>query len=460
MLYLYNTAKKAQEAISPGADSIIRFYACGPTVYQRASIGNLRAYVMEDILRRTLENIEGFHVKHVVNITDVGHLTDDADSGEDKLEKESKKIGESAWDISKKYAEYFLNDLQKMNILLPTAMPKATEHIHDQIELISILEEKGVTYKTSDGIYFDTSKVPQYGKLSGQKLEEKKEGARVSVNQEKRNASDFALWKFSNSEQKRQMEWESPWGIGFPGWHIECSAMSRKELGQPIDIHAGGVDHIPVHHENEIAQSETAFGIPYVHVWMHVEFLTVDNQKMSKSLGNTYSLDDLQEKGISPMGLRLFFLGAHYRSKQNFTWDAVKGAQNAYEKMCRIVRSWELEGAETKNEETGFKEALENDLNTPEALAILWRVLDSDLENAEKVSRLRYIDAAFGLGLAQLIGKKEIAPDEIIAIADERKKAREEKDWALSDELRESIDEKGWVVLDTPDGYRLEKKEL
>jgi len=457
MLKLWNTASKKLEEIKPITPGKIGLYACGPTVYQRAHIGNLRAYVMEDLLRRTLESLEGFTVKHIVNITDVGHLTDDADEGEDKLEKAARDAGRDAWVVSKEYADLFTEDIRALNILLPTRMPKATDHIEEQIELVKALEDKGVTYRTSDGIYFDTSKYPSYGRFGGQKLEEKKEGARVSANPEKRNAADFALWKFSPEGQTRQMEWVSPWGKGFPGWHVECSAMSRMELGQPFDIHAGGVDHIPVHHENEIAQSETAYGVPYVNHWMHVEFLTVDGKKMSKSLGNTYTIDQLREKVIDPLALRYFFLGAQYRSKQNFTWEALEGAQHALDKLRRTVRTWKKPNGGLSEFETHFRNAIEDDLNTPEALAVLWKLVDSEYPSSGKATSLLFMDKILGLGLDVCVSKPLMVPVDIKKLADTRWDARKSGDWDTSDRMREELEGKGWTVLDGKDGYTLEK---
>lgn len=434
-------------------------YCCGPTVYQRAHIGNLRAYLMEDLLRRTLESIEGYEVKHVMNITDVGHLVSDSDEGDDKMEKSAREQGKDAWEIAKEYEALFLDDVKVLNILKPSVTPRATECIQDQVDLIELLEQKGVTYKTSDGIYFDTSKMPDYGKLSGQRLEDKQEGARVETNQEKQNPSDFALWKFSPMDDKRQMEWVSPWGVGFPGWHIECSAMSHKELGQPFDIHCGGVDHIPVHHENEIAQSEMAYGAPYVNHWMHVEFLMVDNQKMSKSLGNVYNLDQVKEKGIDISALRLFFLGAQYRTKQNFTWEAVQGVQNAYEKLTRAIRSWDEAGTQGIGElEVEFRDAIEDDLNTPKALAVLWKLVDSNHDTASKRSSLQFMDRILGLGIADLKPEVIDVPNDIKLLADQRLIAKQEKNWSESDRLRDEILLKGWIVLDTKDGYRLDLK--
>jgi cysteinyl-tRNA synthetase len=453
MLQLWNTAQKTLVPIEPIHPGTIGMYACGPTVYQRAHIGNLRAYLFEDILHRTLA-AEGLHVRHVVNITDVGHLTDDADAGQDKLEKASRASGTSAWDIAKSYTDQFVQDLDALNILRPDAMPKATDHIADQIALIQELERKGFTYTTRDGVYFDTSRFPTYGALSGQPLEEKEEGARVAANPEKRHPTDFALWKFSPADDKRQMEWESPWGVGFPGWHIECSAMARKELGQPFDIHAGGVDHIPVHHENEIAQSEAAFGTPLARVWFHVEFLLVDGQKMSKSLGNTFTLSDLETRGFSPLDLRYFFLGAHYRQKQNFTWEALQAARNARVKLERIARDLPANGSGSVEHEAEFFAAINDDLNTPRALSVVWKTIDADIPADHKSATLRAIDAVLGLGLEQRIGTPLVIPEDISALLREREDARAAKDWSASDRIRDTILSRGWTVEDTKEGQR------
>jgi cysteinyl-tRNA synthetase len=462
MLSLYNTLTRRIDPIAPLKDRRIGFYACGPTVYQRAHIGNLRAYIFEDVLRRTLESIEGFDVKHVMNITDVGHLVGDEDSGEDKVEQSAREQGKDAWEISREYTEQFFADLGALNILKPTVSPKATDHIEEQISLIKILEDKGFAYKTSDGLYFDTSKLPSYGSFGGQKLEEKEEGARIEVNREKRNPSDFALWKFSpQNGPKRQMKWGSPWGVGFPGWHIECSAMSRKELGQPFDIHAGGVDHIPVHHENEIAQSEAAFGVPLARAWMHVEFLMVDGRKMSKSLGNTYLIDDVIEHGIPPLAYRLFILGAHYRTKQNFTWEAASGAKNAYDRLVRAARTWDAPGSEgAAAVEERFRNAMLDDLNTPEALASVWALVDGDDEGSAKSASLLFMDKVLGLGLGEIIAKPIEIPGEIKSIAERRWEARKNGDWDEADRLREDLSGKGWRMLDGKESYSLEREDI
>ncbi len=454
MLKIWNTADRKIEEFKSLIAGHVKMYACGPTVYQRSHIGNLRSYTMEDIFRRVLEN-EGNAVEHVVNITDVGHLTDDADSGEDKLEKASAESHESAKDIAERYTKLFFKDVSAMNILSPTLTPKATEHIAEQISLIKALEEKGFTYTTSDGIYFDTSKFPDYGKFSGQALEEKEEGARVATNPEKKNPTDFALWKFSSKDVKRQMEWESPWGVGFPGWHIECSAMAEKYLGQPFDIHAGGIDHIPVHHENEIAQSVAAFGKPLANYWFHVEFLNVDGRKMSKSLANFYTLDDLKEKGFDPIALRYFFLGANYRQKQNFTWNALQAAKNALEKLILIVRGWDKPSVGCADLEAEFQAAMNDDLNTSQALAILWKIVNSDYPTSAKAETLMTMDKILGLGLDKYISVPVEIPDDIKALIAEREIARKEKNWSESDRLRDKISERGWTVEDTEEGQKV-----
>jgi len=461
MQLLWNTASRSLARVDPIAPGKTGMYACGPTVYQRAHIGNLRSYVLEDVLRRALETIEGLNVRHVMNITDVGHLVGDEDSGEDKIERSAKEQGKDAWAISREYTDLFFKDLDALSVLRPTVTPKATEHIEAQIDLVRILEQKGYTYRTSDGIYFDTSKFPSYGSLSGQRLEEKEAGARVAVNEEKRNASDFALWKFSpnaGTGEKRQMEWESPWGVGFPGWHVECSAMSRKELGQPFDIHVGGVDHIAVHHENEIAQSVAAYGVPLANTWVHFEFLMVDGRKMSKSLGNTYTLDDLAAKGIDPIVFRYFVLGAHYRSKQNFHWEAINGAKQAYEKLVRTIRAWDKPGdVGVAALEERFRDAILNDLNTPEALAIVWELVNGDFTTQEKSVSLQFFDKILGLKLSGYISQQLSIPEDIRKIADARWEARSKEDWTEADRLRKDLADRGWKMLDGKEGYSLEQ---
>jgi cysteinyl-tRNA synthetase len=442
-------------------------YACGPTVYNPATIGNLRMYVFEDVLRRTLDLLE-YKVRHVMNITDVGHLVGDGDMGEDKVEMAAAKEGKSAWDIAKMYEDRFVNDLERLNVIVPSGKdrPHATDYIKEQINLVKKLEKKGFTYRTSDGIYFDTSKFEEYGKLSGQKLEEKEAGARVEVNEEKYHPADFALWKLSpptpsNSPsgrgRKRQMEWESPWGVGFPGWHVECSAMSEKLLGQPFDIHCGGVDHITVHHENEIAQSEAAFDKPLANYWLHGEFLLVDGKRMGKSEGNAYTLDDLIQKEFDPLAFRYYCLGTHYRSKLNFTWEGLEGAQNALRNLRSEARRLSI--GKGKEIPSAFVEALEDDLNTPKALAAVWDMLKSGSTVDEKGAMLAVMDMVLGLGLSQYIGQSFVPPEEIIALADEREVYRKSKDWQKADEIRDELQKRGWMIEDIKGGFKVTRKD-
>lgn len=449
-LKLFNTLSRKIEEFQPIHPPKIGFYACGPTVYDRAHIGNLRSYIFEDVLRRTLIH-DGHKVRFVMNITDVGHLTSDADEGEDKLEKGAKREHISVWEVAEKYTKLFKQDLQTLNIEEPDEWLKATDNIKEQIELIKKLETKGFTYKTSDGIYYDTSKFPKYGELARLNLKGQKEGARVEVNNEKRNSTDFALWKFSPKDQKRQMEWESPWGIGFPGWHIECSAMSMKALGESFDIHTGGVDHIPVHHTNEIAQSQGATGKPFVKYWLHGEFLQIDGGKMAKSAGNFYTLDILKEKGFSPMAYRYLVLGAHYRTKLNFTFEALKASQNAYEELVNQVANMadkpKIGCGEIENK---FFEAIDNDLNTAQALAVMWEMLKSQNPDSAKKASLFKMDEILGLGLKEIKSIK--IPKIIQKLVEARETARKNKNFKLSDELRSQIFDKGFQVDDTESG--------
>ncbi len=468
MLKLFNTLTRTLEEFKPLNDSKVGMYTCGPTVYWDAHIGNFRSFVLEDVLRRVLE-LKGFEVKRVMNITDVGHLTSDADEGEDKMLVAAKREGKTAWDIAQTYLDKFVSDTTKLNIVLPPKplLCRATDHIAEQIDLVKILLDKDFAYQTSDGIYFDTSKFPNYGKLSGQKLAEKEEGARIDINPEKRNKTDFALWKFSNPvgarravpQPKRLMEWESPWGTGFPGWHVECSAMAHKYLGQPFDIHCGGVDHIAVHHENEIAQSEAAFGVKLADYWWHNEFLTVDGQKMSKSLGNFFTLADLADKGFEPLALRYFYLGAHYRQLQNFTLDALGAAQNALRKLHNLARDLVKTGTTLAEFESEFLSAVNDDLNMPKALAVVWKLMDSDATAGDKGATLLWMDQVLGLSLDKYVAHPVEIPDEIKVLAAERQEARDAKDWDQSDKLRLEIEKHGWTVEDGKAGQKLLHKD-
>ncbi|MBI4592518.1 cysteine--tRNA ligase [Candidatus Uhrbacteria bacterium] len=452
MIRLYNTLTRQKEEFRPLHEGKVGMYSCGPTVYWFAHIGNMRSFLFADVLRRTLE-LHGYEVKQVMNITDVGHLTGDTDDGEDKMTVAMKRERKTAWEIAEFYTAAFKRDLEQLNIKPANIYPKATDHIAEQIEEIETLEKNGFTYQTSDGVYFDTSKLTDYGRLSRQKPQEKLAGARVDMG-EKRNATDFALWKFSAEGSDRDMEWDSPWGKGFPGWHIECSAMSLKYLDVPFDIHTGGVDHIAVHHENEIAQTMGAEGVLEANTWMHNEFLTVDNGKMSKSLGNLFTVDDLVAKGYDPMAYRYFVLGGHYRSKLNFTFEALDAAQNALFRLRATIRSWEkptrIGCADIENE---FLEAINDDLGTPHALAVLWTLVDIDLPTEAKAKTLLWMDRVLGLRLEQTLGRLEEVPPEVRALVEEREEARKQKDWSRADELRDMIKQRGYVVEDTDAGF-------
>ncbi len=452
MLRLYNTLSRTLEEFQPLYPPKVGFYACGPTVYDRAHIGNHRANIFDDVLHRALVH-EGFKVKFVMNITDVGHLVSDADEGEDKLEKGAKREKLSVWDVAEKYTQLFKQDLAALNVVEPDVWLKATDHIPEQVALIQRLEAKGFTYTTSDGVYYDTSKFPNYGKLARLNVEGQKEGARVEANTEKRNPSDFAVWKFSPKGEKRQMEWESPWGIGFPGWHVECSAMSMKALGETFDVHTGGVDHIPVHHTNEIAQSEGATGKQFVKYWAHNEFLLVDGGKMAKSLGNAYTLDDLRAKGFSPLAFRYYCLGTHYRSKLNFTWEGLQASQTALDDLLeRVAAMTEPAKIGCAEYEQKFFEAIDNDLNTPQALAVMWGLLKSDYPDHAKRMSLLKMDEILGLGLAEAKVTMAEVPPHVQALVDQREAARKAKDWQKSDSLRQQIESAGFSVKDTAQG--------
>lgn len=455
---LYNTLTRSLEDLRPMTPGQVGIYACGPTVYTFVHIGNLRAYIFVDVLRRMLE-VRGYTVKLVMNITDVGHLTSDEDEGDDKMLVGMRREGKSAYDIASFYTETFLFDAEALNILAADVYPKATDHIAEQIALVEALEKKGFTYQTQDGVYFDTSKLASYGRLSGQKASEKQAGARVDMG-EKRNATDFALWKFAPQEAVREMIWPSPWGEGFPGWHLECSAMSAKYLGVPFDIHTGGIDHVAVHHENELAQTEGATGKLEANIWMHNEFLTVDGGKMSKSLGNAYTLTDLRGRGFDPLAFRYACLQVHYRSKMNFTWEALEAAQNALKKLRHIVRSWDRPNETTYDKEASgailaatFFLAMEHDLDTPKALATLWKLVDDTNEpSSEKARALLKMDEVLGLGLADYVGRPLIIPEAVQALVQSREQTRTEKDWKRSDALREEIFALGFVVEDSAEG--------
>jgi cysteinyl-tRNA synthetase len=450
-LKLYNTLTKKKEEFVPIKKNEVGVYGCGPTVYWTQHIGNLFRYVFEDYLVRVLKYDE-YKIKHVVNVTDVGHLTSDADEGEDKMESAAKKEGRSAEEIANQYLEEFKNDLKEMNIIEPDVWPKATEHIKDQIDLIKTLEKKGFTYKTSDGIYFDTSKLKDYGKLGNTNTEKIVAGKRVSVG-EKKNKTDFALWKFSDRPGIRQQEWKSPWGLGFPGWHIECSAMSSKYLGKHFDIHTGGEDHIQIHHANEIAQSEAAFGKkPWVNYWLHSRWLLFKGEKMSKSKGGLYLLSDLKEKGFSPLDYRYMCLTSHYRKQLNFSIELLEKSQTAYKRLKNKIQEIKNDKKTNKKYLEEFENAINDDLNIPQALQVLWKLVRD--EKAEgKIKTIERMDEVFGLDLLKTQISK--TPKEVQELIDERNEARKNKDWKKSDKLRDKISKLGYEVADTSEGTKI-----
>lgn len=457
MLKIYNTISRKIEDFSPLNPPYVGMYACGPTVYDYTHIGHLRKYVGDDILRRVLE-VEGYEVKHVMNITDVGHLVSDEDSGEDKMEKGAREQGRTVWEVAKFFEDYFWKSVETVNIKRPNIVPKATEHVNEQIKLIEKLTKNVFTYQTDQAIYFDISKFADYTKLSGQKLDEKEVGARVDVvvDKQKKNPQDFALWFFTVGHfQDHSMRWPSPWGEGFPGWHIECSAMSMAYLGDTLDIHTGGIDHIPVHHTNEIAQSEGATGKQFVRFWVHHNFLIVDSEKMSKSKKNFYRIDEIIEKAFDPIALRYLFLTAHYRDKLNFTWESLTGAQNALNNLREIIRDWDEPEIGCAEFEQKFMEALDNDLNTPQALAVLWELVKSDYPSSAKAKSILEMDKVLGLKLDEYLGKKVEVPEEVQKLVNQREEARKSGDFKKSDELRKEIKKLGFEIEDTTSGSRI-----
>ncbi len=468
---LYNTLTRSVEEFLPLVPQKVGMYACGITVYDYAHIGHMRKYTMDDVLVRVLRHA-GYEVTHVQNITDVGHLVSDNDEGEDKMEKGAKKYGKTVWEVAKEFEEFFFRSTDTMGIMRPDISCRATDHIQEQITLVKRLEEKGYTYRIDDGVYFDTSKFPTYGEMAKLDPEGIKAGARVEMVAGKKNPTDFALWKFSPPTDHRQMEWESPWGKGFPGWHIECSAMAMKYLGEQFDIHTGGIDHIPIHHTNEIAQAEAATGKhPFVNFWVHHNFLRVDNEKMSKSLGNFYTLDDVIAKGYSPQALKLLFLGAHYRGQLNFTWETMAASQVAYDRMIGIIcqtkdeveRNVLSDEKLTKIQEyrTRFFDQLENDLHTPEALSVLWEVLKSNIPGRDKYDLIVEFDSVLGLGIVQscatLQKQSTEIPSGVMMLVEQRQQARDSKDFATADMLRDELQKLGWTVEDSAQGQKVKK---
>ena len=453
-LHLYDTYRREIRAFAPLEEGAVRMYACGPTVYDYAHIGNLRTYLFEDVLRRALEFC-GYQVRHVINITDVGHLVSDADEGEDKMERGARREGESAAKIAGRYTRAFKEDFRALNMLEPHVWCRATEHIAEQIADIAEIEKRGYAYITSDGVYFDTSKQESYGYLARLNRAGIAPGARVALG-EKRNATDFALWKFSPPGEQRQMEWESPWGTGFPGWHIECSAMAVKYLGKKFDIHCGGKDHIPVHHANEIAQSEARHGTTLANFWMHGYFLETAAAKMSKSDGAFLRLQSLIDRGYTPADFRYLCLSAHYRSDLKFTWESLDAAAAALGRLREFGHEWGEAAAEVNAEAVdAFSEAIFADLNTPRALAAVWELSKRDLPNAVKKAALLHFDRVLGLGLGEWQPDAVEAPAEVAELARRREAARAARDWEEADRLREAIRAHGFELEDTPAGAKL-----
>ena len=449
---IYNTLTRRKEEFKPLKDKEIKIYSCGPTVYDYAHIGNLRAFLFADLLKRALL-ATGDRITHIMNITDVGHLTGDRDMGEDKVEQASARQKKTAWELASFYTDAFLADIKELNILTPDRLPKATAHIKEMIALIEALEKKGYTYRTHDGVYFDTSKLADYGKLAQLSKQDLKAGARVDLG-EKKNPHDFALWKFSGQE-KRQMEWDAFEHKGFPGWHIECSAMAMKYLGEQFDIHCGGIDHVSIHHTNEIAQSESATGkIPWVNFWMHGEFLLVDEGRMAKSEGNFITLQTLKTKNFNPLVYRYFLLQAHYRKQLSFSWEALEGAENGLKKLKQQIRQIEPNAISDEHVKVEFLDAVNDDLNMPEALAVLWTALK---EKRISLKTVIQFDKILGLDLHDIAEEKITVPPEVQELLDERTEARENKDWQASDRLRDKIKEFGFEIEDTVDGQQITK---
>ena len=458
----YNTLTQEKENFEPITKGETGLYACGPTVYNFAHIGNLRTYIFNDILRRVLK-FNGFKLNHVMNITDVGHLTSDADEGEDKMREGAKRENKSVWEIAKFYEDSFFSDILSLNIQKPEIVCRATDHINDMINMEKKIEENGYAYSAGGNLYMDTSKVEDYGKLARLKIKDLQHGARAEIDINKKNPSDFVLWFTKSKFGDQDMKWESPWGTGYPGWHIECCAMSSKYLGEQFDIHTGGIDHIPVHHTNEIAQAEAAFGKkPWVKYWLHGEFLVMDKGKMSKSSGKFLTLQNLVDKGYDPIAYRFLCLGANYRKQLMFSWEAMEGASQGYRSLKNRISELKKNEISYDGENRKdyylkkFKEFVNDDMNIPQALALLNNMIkDNMLGSVEKLEITEHFDQVLGLKLLE----KENAeiPDDVLSLVEEREKARGEKDYELSDKYRDMIREKGFEVKDTKSGQVIEK---
>ncbi len=466
----YNTLSREIEDFVPLHDKKVGIYACGPTVYDYSHIGHIRKYIFDDVLVRMLRYL-AYDVTHVMNITDVGHLTSDADTGEDKMEKGARREGKTAWEVAKFYEDYFFRTMAQVLVNRPDVVCRATEHVPEQIELIKKLEAKGFTYKIEDGVYFDISKFADYGKLSRQKLIEKKAGVRVEEIPGKKHPADFALWKLTPAGVKRDMEWDSPWGKGFPGWHIECSAMSMKYLDESFDIHTAGIDHIPIHSTNEIAQSEAATGKPFVKYWLHHNFVLVNGQKMSKSLNNFIRLEDVKERGFDPLALRYLFLQTHYRQETNFTWESLAASQAALKQLWSNFMTIKIQGekaerlslsdeklAKVNAYRKKFKDVIRMDLNTPQAIAVVWEIVKSNIGHADKYDLLMIAEEILGLGLKKISDHVDPIPQTAVDLQNQRDELRRQGKFAEADKIRAEIEKLGYVVMDTPFGSELKKK--
>ncbi len=468
---LFNTLTHKLDDFKPLTPGHVGMYTCGPTVYWDQHLGNMRAFVNNDILKRMfLAN--GYTVNHVMNFTDVGHLTSDEDTGDDKMEKGAARENMSVWDVAKKYIASCVADMDALNIIRPTHTPRATDHIAEQIELIQKLEKLGLTYEISgDGIYYDTSKFPNYGVLGGQNLDELRGGARIDVNG-KRNITDFALWKFSPTDKKRQMEWDSPWGVGFPGWHLECSAMSMKYLGNHFDVHTGGQEHAKVHHSNEIAQSEPVVGAPWVGYWVHWAWLLLKEGKMAKSSGSFFTVRGLVEKGYDPMAYRYLLLLGHYRQPMEFSYESLDAAATGYKNIVRKIADLISADDKTPVDKAAYDTwhdkilaPVSDNLKTSEALVVFQELLkDKNVNAATKLALINFTDELFGLQFMNRAEKlhkleSEDAPEEVKKLAAQRMDAKKTRDFATADALRNQIDSLGWTVMDMPDGFKLVKKQ-
>ena len=462
VLRFYDTLERDKRTFSPLVKNEVKMYACGPTVYNYIHIGNIRTFVFVDILKRALSYL-GYKINHVQNITDVGHLSSDADAGEDKMKKAAEREKKTAWDVAKFYTEAYLKDIKEINIILPDVIPKATEHIKEMIELNKKIEKAGFTYFAGGNLYFDTSKLRDYGKLTGGFNEDQdKAHARVESDPNKKNQRDFVLWFTKSKFTDQDMKWESPWGVGYPGWHIECSAMSMKYLGDQFDIHCGGIDLIPVHHTNEIAQVESVTKKKWVNFWLHGEFILIDQKKMAKSEGNFITLKTIKDKGFDALDYRYFILTAQYRTQLNFSFDALEAAKNARSRLNNFIldlkeKSVKKKGKVSEEYNHKFIDSLEDDLNMPKAVAVLWDLIsDQDINSEDKLATILKFDEVFGLNLKNI--KAEKIPKEITELIKQRDEARKNKDWKASDEIRNKISVLGYEVKDTQEGTRIVKK--